>query len=104
MVTNLGYVAVNKAVFIIHNEVFEILGRKHLPLPRVAQARLLQQLPAAMEGPLGCQQLQLLVGMPSGRCRTSQRGPGWEIEGGTSRNRKNCCRQVVLFMLVMRPV
>lgn len=25
MVTNLGHIAVNKAVFIIHNEVFEIL-------------------------------------------------------------------------------
>lgn len=61
MVTNLGNVAVNKAVFVIHNEVFEILGREHPALPRVAQTRLLQQLPAAVEGPLGCQQLQLLV-------------------------------------------
>lgn len=61
MGTNLGYVAVNEAVFVIHNEVFEILGREHPPLPRVAQTRLLQQLPAALEGPLSCQQLQLLV-------------------------------------------
>ncbi len=60
MVTNLGNIAVNKAVFIIHNEMFEILRRKHLPLPHVAQTRLLQQLPALLEGPLSCQQLQLL--------------------------------------------
>lgn len=61
MVTNLGYITVNKPVFIIHNEVFEILRRKHPTFPRVAQTRLLQQLPAAWEGPMSCQQLQLLV-------------------------------------------
>lgn len=60
-VTNLGYVAVDEAVFIIHNEVFEVLGGKHLALPGVAQTRLLQQLPATLERPLSRQQLQLLV-------------------------------------------
>lgn len=63
MATNLGYIAVNEAVFIIHNEVFEILRRKHLPLPRVAQTRFLQQIPASLEGLLSCEQLLLLVGM-----------------------------------------
>lgn len=63
MVTNLGYVAVNKAVFIIHNKVFEILRRKHPPLPCVAQTLLLQQLPAALEGLLSCQQLLLVERM-----------------------------------------
>lgn len=61
-VTNLGYVAVKKAVFIIHDEVLEILGREHLPLPLVAQTRLLQQLPAVLEGLLSRHQLQLLGG------------------------------------------
>lgn len=36
--TNLGYVAVNKAMVIIHNEVFEIFRGKHLPFPCVDQA------------------------------------------------------------------
>lgn len=63
LVTNLGYIAVNKAVFVIHNEMFKVLGRKHLPLPHVAQTRLLQQFPAALEGPLSCQHLQLLMGV-----------------------------------------
>lgn len=63
MGTNLGYIAVNKTVFIIHNEVFEVLRREHLPLPHVAQTRLLQHLPAALEGPLSFHQLLLLVEM-----------------------------------------
>lgn len=61
MLTNLGYIAVNKAVHVVNNEVFEILGREHAALPRVAQTCLLQQLPAALEGLVSCQQLQLLV-------------------------------------------
>ena len=73
MLTNLGDVAVNKAVFIIHNEVFEILGREYPAFPHVAQTRLLQQLPAALEGPLSCQQLQLL-GMRTMLC-PGEEGP-----------------------------
>lgn len=59
--TNLGYVAVNKAMFVVHNEVFEILWWKHPALLRVAQTCLLQHLPAALEGLLSCRQLQLLL-------------------------------------------
>lgn len=89
MLTNLGYIAVNKAVFIIHNEVFQILRRKHLPLPHVAQTRLLQQLPAALEGPLSCQRLQLLAGMGSGRFKRGMKEEphGWMGER-KDRNRK----------------
>lgn len=71
----LGYIAVNKAVFIIHNEVFEIIRRKHLALPRVAQTRLLQQLPATLEGPLSCLQFQLLVSIVEGLQWTSPAFP-----------------------------
>lgn len=90
MVTNLGHIAVNKAVFIIHNEVFEILRRKHLPLPHVAQTRLLQQLPAALEGPLSCRQLQLLVEMWSRQCRGPMTdGPDGWLRKRRGRKRKN---------------
>lgn len=61
MLTNLWYVAVNKAVFVIHNEVFQILWWKHPALPRVTQTRLLQQLPAALEGLLSRRPLNLLL-------------------------------------------
>lgn len=77
MATNLGHVAVNEAVFIIHNEVFEIVGGEHLPLPAVAQTRLLQQLPAALEGPLSCRQLRLRAGGRDGargRTRGGRKG------------------------------
>lgn len=77
MATNLGHIAVNEAVFIIHNEVFEIVGGEHLPLPAVAQTRLLQQLPAALEGPLSCRQLRLRVGGRDG----SEEEPAEERRG-----------------------
>ncbi|TNN59356.1 hypothetical protein EYF80_030459 [Liparis tanakae] len=54
-------VAVDEAVFVVHDQVFEVLGRQHLALPRVAQTRLLQQLPATLEGPLS-RQLALTSG------------------------------------------
>ena len=63
-------------MFIIHDEVFEVLRRKHLTLPGVAQTRLLQQLPAALEGPLSRLQLQLLEG-----------GTRGVMEGGRSRDK-----------------
>lgn len=60
--THLGHVAVDEAVLVVYDQVLEVVGRQHLSLAAVAQTRLLQQLPAAVEGPLGGRQLRLPVG------------------------------------------
>lgn len=60
--THLGYVAVDEAVLVVHDQVPEVVRGQHLPLSILAQTRLLQQLPAAVEGPLGGRQLWLSVG------------------------------------------
>lgn len=49
-------------MLVVHDQVLEVVGRQHLPLVAVAQTRLLQELPAAVEGPLGSRQLRLPVG------------------------------------------
>lgn len=60
--THLGHVAVDEAVLVVYDQVLEVVGRQHLSLAAVTQTRLLQQLPAAVEGPLGGRQLRLPVG------------------------------------------
>lgn len=49
-------------MLVVYDQVLEVVGRQHLSLAAVAQTRLLQQLPAAVEGPLGGRQLRLPVG------------------------------------------
>lgn len=39
-ITNLGYIALNKVMLIIHDQMFEIFRGKHLPFPCVAQTGL----------------------------------------------------------------
>lgn len=73
--THLWHVAVDEAVFVVHDEVLQVLGREDAAFLGVAQTRLLQQLPAVLERALLLRQLQLLVRTQKSKPSERQQSP-----------------------------